>query len=39
VNLRDMMLLYTPIIFVDNRQGGSGGALGIAVGDRVLMQE
>ena len=39
VNLRDMMLLDTPIIVVVSGEGGSGGALGIAVGDRVLMQE
>ena len=39
VNLRDMMLLDTPIIVIVNGEGGSGGALGIAVGDRVLMQE
>jgi acetyl-CoA carboxylase carboxyl transferase subunit alpha len=39
VNLRDMMLLDTPVIVVVNGEGGSGGALGIAVGDRVLMQE
>src|SRR6476660_1704000 len=39
VNLRDMMLLDTPIIVVVNGEGGSGGALRIAVGDRVLMQE
>jgi len=39
VNLRDMMLLDTPIIIIVNGEGGSGGALGIAVGDRVLMQE
>jgi acetyl-CoA carboxylase carboxyl transferase subunit alpha len=38
-NLRDMMLLDTSIIVVVNGEGGSGGALGIAVGDRVLMQE
>src|SRR5207253_8247511 len=38
-NLRDMMLLDTPIIVIVNGEGGSGGALGIAVGDRVLMQE
>src|SRR5438128_6936308 len=38
-NLRDMMLLDTSIIIVVNGEGGSGGALGIAVGDRVLMQE
>jgi len=39
VNLRDMMLLDTTIIVIVNGEGGSGGALGIAVGDRVLMQE
>jgi acetyl-CoA carboxylase carboxyl transferase subunit alpha len=39
VNLRDMMLLDTPIIVIVSGEGGSGGALGIAVGDRVLMQE
>ena len=37
VNLRDMMTLDTSIIV--SGEGGSGGALGIAVGDRVLMQE
>ena len=39
VNLREMMLLDTSIIVVVSGEGGSGGALGIAVGDRVLMQE
>jgi len=39
VNLRDMTLLDTSIIVIVNGEGGSGGALGIAVGDRVLMQE
>jgi acetyl-CoA carboxylase carboxyl transferase subunit alpha len=39
VNLRDMMLLDTPIVVLVSGEGGSGGALGIAVGDRVLMQE
>ena len=39
VNLRDMMMLDTPVIVIVNGEGGSGGALGIAVGDRVLMQE
>jgi acetyl-CoA carboxylase carboxyl transferase subunit alpha len=39
VNLRDMMLLDTPIIIIVSGEGGSGGALGIAVGDVVLMQE
>src|SRR5947207_9403611 len=39
VNLREMMLLDTPIVVLITGEGGSGGALGIAVGDRVLMQE
>lgn len=39
VNLREMMLLDTPIVVIVSGEGGSGGALGVAVGDRVLMQE
>src|SRR5437899_1274554 len=39
VNLREMMLLDTPIVVLVTGEGGSGGALGIAVGDRVLMHE
>jgi acetyl-CoA carboxylase carboxyl transferase subunit alpha len=39
VNLREMMLLGTPIVVIISGEGGSGGALGIAIGDRVLMQE
>jgi len=39
VNLREMMLLDTPIVVIVSGEGGSGGALGIAIGDRVLMQE
>jgi acetyl-CoA carboxylase carboxyl transferase subunit alpha len=38
-NLREMMLLDTSVIVVVSGEGGSGGALGIAIGDRVLMQE
>jgi len=38
-NLREMALLSVPIIVVVCGEGGSGGALGIAVGDRILMQE
>jgi acetyl-CoA carboxylase carboxyl transferase subunit alpha len=38
-NLRDMMLIETPIIVIVSGEGGSGGALGIAIGDRVLMLE
>ncbi|WP_291986690.1 acetyl-CoA carboxylase carboxyltransferase subunit alpha [Luteitalea sp.] len=39
VNLREMAVLETPILVVVTGEGGSGGALGIAVGDTVLMQE
>ncbi len=39
VNLREMMLLKTPIISVIIGEGGSGGALGIGVADKVLMLE
>ena len=39
LNLREMALLDVPIVVVVCGEGGSGGALGIAVGDRVLMQE
>lgn len=39
VNLREMAVLNTPILVVVTGEGGSGGALGIAVGDTVLMQE
>jgi acetyl-CoA carboxylase carboxyl transferase subunit alpha len=39
LNLREMIMLEVPIIVVVCGEGGSGGALGIAVGDRVLMQE
>src|SRR5512132_2800145 len=38
-NLREMMMLEVPIIVRVTGEGGSGGALGIAIGDRVLMQE
>lgn len=39
VNLREMMLLRTPIIATVIGEGGSGGALGIGVANRVLMLE
>ena len=39
LNLREMAVLDTPIVVVVTGEGGSGGALGIAIGDRVLMQE
>jgi acetyl-CoA carboxylase carboxyl transferase subunit alpha len=38
-NLREMMLLKTPIVAVVIGEGGSGGALGIGIADRVLMLE
>ncbi len=39
VNIRDMMVLRTPIVSIVIGEGGSGGALGIGVADRVLMLE
>ena len=36
-NLREMSRLRTPILATVIGEGGSGGALGIGVGDRVLM--
>ena len=39
VNLREMMNLRVPIIAVVIGEGGSGGALGIGVADRVLILE
>jgi len=38
-NIRDMFLLKVPILVVVIGEGGSGGALGIGVGDRVLIME
>ncbi len=39
VNLREMITLKTPTLAVILGEGGSGGALGIAVCDRVLIME
>lgn len=39
VNLREMARLSTPIVCVVIGEGGSGGALGIGVGDRVAVLE
>jgi acetyl-CoA carboxylase carboxyl transferase subunit alpha len=39
LNLREMAMLTVPVIVVVHGEGGSGGALGIAVGDRILMHE
>ncbi len=38
-NLREMAMLAVPVIIAVTGEGGSGGALGIAIGDRVLIQE
>jgi acetyl-CoA carboxylase carboxyl transferase subunit alpha len=38
-NLKEMFLLTVPMICIIIGEGASGGALGIAVGDRVLMLE
>lgn len=39
VNLREMMLLKVPLLAIVLGEGGSGGALGIGVCDRVLLME
>ena len=39
LNLRELIMLEVPIVVIVCGEGGSGGALGIAIGDRVLMQE
>lgn len=39
VNLREMTLLEVPVLAVVIGEGGSGGALGIGVADRVLILE
>lgn len=38
-NLQEMSKLRTPIVVVVIGEGGSGGAIGIGLGDRILMQE
>jgi len=38
-NLREMAKLQVPVIVTVTGEGGSGGALGIGLGDRVLMLE
>jgi len=38
-NLREMAVLQVPVIVAICGEGGSGGALGIAIGDRVMIQE
>lgn len=38
-NLKEMFMLRVPVICIIIGEGASGGALGIAIGDRVLMLE
>jgi acetyl-CoA carboxylase carboxyl transferase subunit alpha len=38
-NLREIAVLEVPIIVAVTGEGGSGGALAIAIGDRIMMQE
>ncbi len=38
-NLKEICKLSVPVVVLVHGEGGSGGALGIAVGDEVLMQE
>lgn len=38
-NIRDMFYIKSPIVVVVIGEGGSGGALGIGVGDKVLTME
>lgn len=38
-NLKEMFMLRVPIICIVIGEGASGGALGIAIGDKVLMME
>ncbi len=38
-NLKEMMMLKVPVISVIIGEGASGGALGIAIADKVLMME
>ncbi len=39
VNLRDMFALRVPVISIIIGEGGSGGAIGIGVGNRILIME
>ena len=38
-NIQEMFMLKVPVICIIIGEGASGGALGIAIGDRVLMME
>ena len=39
VNLRDMFALRVPVLSIIIGEGGSGGAIGIGVGNRILIME
>jgi acetyl-CoA carboxylase carboxyl transferase subunit alpha len=39
LNLREMSMIEVPIVVNVCGEGGSGGALGLAIGDRILMHE
>ena len=39
VNLRDMFALRVPVISIVIGEGGSGGAIGLGVGNRILVME
>jgi len=39
VNLKEMAAFYVPIIVTVTGEGGSGGALALGIGDRILMLE
>lgn len=38
-NLREMSMLRVPVVVIISGEGGSGGALGLAIGDRILILE
>lgn len=38
-NLREMAMLRVPVVVIISGEGGSGGALGLAIGDRILILE
>src|SRR5206468_10348277 len=39
LNLKEMASFYVPIVVTVTGEGGSGGALALGIGDRVLMME
>lgn len=38
-NMRDMFMLKVPVVCIIIGEGASGGAIGIAIGDKVIMME